>query len=389
MYYTNVSNLGNHILLRGVENGRRITTRAPYKPTLYIKENRKKVPSTSKWKSLEGIPLEPIKCESIYDAREFLKKYKSVENFEIYGQTFFQYSYISEFYGKKVKFNPAEIVIGTIDIEVGSDNGFPEPAQAYEEVTAITLHIQNIFDKTTVNGKYFVFGCRDFTTNRTDVQYIKCADEQDLILQFIAVWEKHYPDIVTGWNILNFDFPYIINRMKRIFLDDHIKRLSPWGKVQDREVIDDKFGKKKMQIYEMFGIAIVDYVKLYKKFAKSPNQESYRLDHIAFVELGDKKLEYTGSLHNLYLNDYQKFMEYNIKDVTLVINLDKKLKLLDLAITLAYENKVNFADVFSPVRMWDAITATHLLNKGIIVPPKKEKLKDEYVGGYVKEPKTV
>jgi DNA polymerase elongation subunit (family B) len=390
--YTNVLNLGNHILVRGVENGKRYNHRNPYKPTLYIPENRKKTLASGKFHSLDGRALEALKFDGIYDAREFLKKYREIDNFKIYGQTYFQYAYISEFYGKPFKWEPTDVVIGTIDIEVASDNGFPEPSQAFSPITAITLHISNKFHKDTINGHYFVFGCGDYDNKRDDVSYYKCDEEKDIIEAFLSIWEDHYPDIVTGWNIQKFDFPYIINRMNRLFMEDEIPRLSPWRKVSEREVFDGKFGgDEKVQVYEMMGISIIDYLDLYKKPGLNPNanQEAYRLDHIAFVELGEKKLDYTeyGDLYTLYKRNFQKFMDYNIKDVTLVLKINEKLKLLQLVMALAYANKVNFSDVFSQVRMWDAITYNHLRLKNIIVPPKKETVKSEqYVGAYVKDP---
>jgi DNA polymerase elongation subunit (family B) len=387
MYYTNVVGIGNNILLRGIDNGRRVSSRVPYKPTFWIKRGIKKG-SISKWKSLENIQLEPLKFDSIYEAREFVKKYDNVENFKIYGQTFFQYAYISENFGSQVKFDPKDIVIATIDIEVGSDNGFPKPEHANQPITAITLHIKNRFNSHTKDGRYFVFGCKDYNNTREDVVYYQYLDEQNLINGFISVWKEHYPDIVTGWNIEKFDFPYIINRMKRLFMEDEIKKLSPWSKVQERMVLDDKFGGEKVQVYDIYGVSTIDYLRLYKKHSKTPNQESYTLDHIAFVELKERKLAFKGRLHDLYLNDHQKFIEYNIKDVTLVIKLNDKLRLLELAMTLAYDNKVNFNDVFSQVRMWDSITANHLFKKGIAIPPnQKREKKEEYAGAYVKEPK--
>lgn len=384
MYYTNVSNIGNNILLRGIDNGKRVSTRIPYKPKLWLKSNMPQQPS--KWKALNGDALEVMEFDTIYDAREFIKKYERIENFKIYGQSYFQYAYISEHFGSKINFDPKDIVIATIDIEVGSDNGFPEPEHAHEPITAITLHIKNRFNSYTKDGRYFVFGCKEYINARKDVVYYQYPDEKCLIQGFLDVWKEHYPDIVTGWNIEKFDFPYIINRMKRLFMDSEVKRLSPWGRVNDREILDDKFGNKKIQIYDMCGISVVDYQRLYKKHSKTPNQESYKLDHISFVELKEKKLEYTGKLHDLYLNDFQKFIDYNIKDVTLVIKLNDKLKLLELAMTLAYDNKVNFNDIFSQVRMWDSITNTHLHNNGIVVPPNRTREKSEYPGGYVKEP---
>ena len=391
MIYTNVTNLGNHILVRGVENGRRVNQRNPYKPTLYVKENRNKKVSTSKWKSLDGQTLEPIQFDSIYDCRDFLKKYREVENFKIYGQTFFQYAYIADKFGGQIKFDTEDVVVSCVDIEVGSDNGFPEPEQAFEPITAITLHVKNKFEDYAANGVYYTFGCGEYNNTRNDVYYMKCTDEKDLIEQFLRVWEHHMPDIVTGWNCKKFDIPYIINRMIRLFMEEEIKRLSPWGKVQEREVFERNFGKNvKIQVYEISGVSIIDYMEIYKRLPQPRNQESFSLDHIAFVELGEKKLDYSehGNLYMLYKNDYQKFIDYNLKDVYLPLKLNEKLKLMELVMTLAYDNKVNFVDVLSQVRMWDAITASHLQNKGIIIPPKKETNKpDQYAGAYVKEPK--
>jgi DNA polymerase elongation subunit (family B) len=142
------------------------------------------------------------------------------------------------------------------------------------------------------------------------------------------------------------------------------------------------------QVYEISGIAVLDYIQLYRKFTYS-QQESYRLDNIAHVELGEKKLDYSEfeNLHQLYREDYQKFIEYNIKDVELVEKLEDKMKLIELALTLAYDNKVNYDDVFTQVRMWDAIVYNYLLRKKIVIPQmKRGDKKTAYEGAYVKDP---
>ncbi len=384
--YTNVANLGNYILLRAIEDGKRVCRREQYKPTLFIEQKKDK---PTKWKSLESKSLEPLKFPSIKESREFVKKYGELDQFKIYGQTSYQYAYIAQYFGKKHDWKYENIVVGTIDIEVGSDDGFPKPEHAFAPITAITLHIKNIFDEDCKNGKYFVFGCGDYNNTRHDVEYKECLTEKDLIEEFLLVWEYHYPDIITGWNIQKFDFPYIVNRMKRIFLEEDIPRLSPWGKVQEREVYGNKFDKEKIPVYELYGISIIDYIDLYKKHSSKASQESYSLDHIAHVELKESKIDYSEhtNLYTLYKNDYQKFIDYNINDVTLVNKIDNKTGLLDLAITLAYDNKVNFNDIFFQVRMWDSIIYNELYQNGIIVPPKKHNRKTDYPGGHVKEPK--
>jgi DNA polymerase elongation subunit (family B) len=142
------------------------------------------------------------------------------------------------------------------------------------------------------------------------------------------------------------------------------------------------------QVYDLDGVATLDYIELYRKFTYS-QQESYRLDNIAHVELGEKKLDYSEfeTLHQLYKHDYQKFIEYNIKDVELVEKLEDKMKLIELALTLAYDNKVNYDDVFTQVRMWDAIVYNYLLKKKIVIPQMKRGSKSsQYEGAYVKDP---
>jgi DNA polymerase elongation subunit (family B) len=162
--------------------------------------------------------------------------------------------------------------------------------------------------------------------------------------------------------------------------------MSPWGIVH-REEMEIK-GRQQI-IYNMFGINVVDYLDLYKKFTYT-NQESYRLDHIAFVELGQKKLDHSEfeNFKDFYTKDWQKFIDYNIKDVELVVRLEEKMKLIELAIALAYDAKVNIRDVYFQVRMWDTIIYNFLKNKNLVVPPAKRSDKNEkYEGAYVKEPK--
>ena len=196
---------------------------------------------------------------------------------------------------------------------------------------------------------------------------------------------QNTPDVVTGWNIQLFDIPFIAKRVDRVLGDKLAKRLSPWGLVSQKEV----YIKGRRQVfYDIGGITQLDYLDLYKKFTYT-NQESYRLDHIANVELGQKKLDHSefDTFKDFYTNGWQKFVEYNIIDVELVDRLEDKMKLIELALTMAYDAKVNYNDVFYQVRMWDTIIYNYLKKKGIVIPPKVTSNKDEkYAGAYVKEP---
>lgn len=372
MFYTNIANIGDSILFRGVKDGKRIRQKIKYKPKLFVRSNK-----PSKWTTLKGETVEEMPFQSIRDARDFVKQYDGVSNFTIYGTVRYDYAFVSDMFPDDIDWDISQLCVAYIDIEVGSENGFPEPEHANEAITAVTIHI---------NNKYYVIGCGEYTPHRDDVEYTKCADEFELIDKFIDIWTLYYPDIVSGWNIKFFDFPYIINRIKRLFGDEKTLKLSPWGKVDSHKVT---FKGRDHECYDMLGISMLDYYELYRKYSPNPNQESFKLDHIASVELGESKLDYSEfeNLHQLYRQDYQKFIEYNVKDVELIYRLEIQMRLIELAMTLAYDARVNYEDVFSQVRMWDTIIYNALKKKHIVMPPKKDSRKDEqYAGAFVKDP---
>jgi len=372
-FYTSVASVGNNILYRGVENGRRVKVKIPYSPTLFLPSKKE-----SPWKTLKGETLEPMKFDGIRDAREFIKLYEGVENFKIYGMNRFEYAFITEQHRGMVEWDIENISIGAVDIEVGSENGFPDPYLALEPITAICV---KYFDGTCV-----VFGCGDYNVQGTE-RYVKCKDEYSLCKNFINYWQENCPDIITGWNIKFFDMPYLVNRLRKILDEDEAKKLSPWNIISERKA---NVNGREMVAYDFLGVSALDYIELYKWYAPGgKSQESYRLDNIAQVELGEGKIAYDeyDNLHALYRLNYQKFIEYNIKDVDLIMKLDDKLKLIELAITLAYDTKSNYDDVFAQTRMWDSMTYSYLLDKKIVVPPRVVKDKTSaFEGAYVKDP---
>jgi len=371
-FYTHFTRIGNNIAVRGYRNGKRFAEKAEYNPTLYMPSR-----TPTEYRTLEGQYVAAVQQGTMRDATEFIKQYEDVGNFKIYGSTNFPYVYINEAYQGKLDYDPSLIKVANIDIEVGSENGFPEPEHANEPITAITYKL---------DGHFYVFGCGDFNNYRDDVTYHKCRDENQLIMKFLEMWETNYPDIVTGWNIQFFDIPYIYNRITKLMGDNTSKRLSPWRKIGERTTT---IHNKQQTAFDLVGIAVLDYIELYKKFTYS-QQENYRLDTIATIELGEKKIDYSEfeNLHQLYRLDFQKFIEYNIHDVELVDRLEDKMKLIEMAMALAYDAKVNFTDVFTQVRMWDTLIHNHLMDKNIVVPQNETSSKDaQYAGAYVKEPK--
>ena len=376
-FYTNVQSLGGKILYRGVKDGKRIKLKIDYEPQLYLPARTGK----GTHKSLDGLDLVPKRFDGIREAREYVKQYDGLPGApKIYGNTRFEYAFIAEQHTDMVDWEQDKVSVAIIDIEVGSENGFPDPYLANEPITAIAL--------TFINGHTYVFGCGDFRNDTPEsVTYIKCKDEYTLCSKFIELWYKMYPDVITGWNTKFFDIPYLVNRFRKILGEDKTKMLSPWNYISERKT---NINGRLLIAYSFVGIESLDYIELYKWYAPGgKSQESYRLDNIAQVELGEGKISYDEyeNLHQLYRLNYQKFIEYNIKDVALIIKLEDKLKLIELALTLAYDTKCNYEDVFAQTRMWDSLTYSYLLGKDIIVPPKEIQDKDAaFEGAYVKEP---
>ena len=370
-FYTNITQWGNSLLLREVVNGERIARRVKYSPTLYAP-----VSSPTPYKTLDGKYVTPVTHETIKEAKEWVDNYKNQPDL-VYGSTMFSYSYIADEYPNTVEYDVDDILIVTVDIEVQCENGFPNPQAAEEPFLSITI-------KNHQSKKFVVWGIGDFENKRDDVTYIKCESEVHLLKEFLIFWERHQPDIITGWNTEFFDIPYLCNRIIKLFGEDEVKRLSPWRSVFSREVF--KMGRKH-QVYDIQGVAALDYLDLYRKFTYSA-QESYRLDHIAFVELGEKK---DGNPYETfsewYTKDYQSFIEYNIMDVELVDRLEDKMKLIELLLTMAYDAKVNYTDVLGSTKYWDVLIYNYLRQKNIVIPQKKHTSKAEkFEGAYVKDP---
>jgi len=373
-FYTNVQLIGNQFLVRGVDNGNRFEFRDEFFPTLFVKSKK-----DTQYRTLNGEVVEEIHPGTVRDCREFYKKYDEVDGFEIYGNDRYIYQYISEKYPEnEIKFDISQIKLVTLDIETTAEKGFPDVESASEEILAITIQ-----DYTT--KQIITWGVKPFLNKQKNVTYHHCPSEHELLSHFINYWMQDVPDVVTGWNIQLFDIPYICKRLNRVLGEKLMKRFSNWGLVTEGEVYIQ--GRKQIT-FDVGGLTQLDYLDLYKKFTYKA-QESYRLDYIAEVELGQKKLDHSefDTFKDFYTKGWQKFIEYNIVDVELVDRLEDKMKLIELALTMAYDAKVNYADVFYQVRMWDNIIYNYLKKRDIVIPPKIRSDKNEkYAGAYVKEP---
>ena len=370
-FYTNILQWGNSLLLREVVNGERVCRKVRYSPTLYAPVN-----SPTEWKTLKGQYVTPIQHNTIKEAKEWVENYKNQPEL-VHGSTMYSYNYIADEYPNRINYDVDQILIVTIDIEVECENGFPSPEAAAEPLLSITV-------KNHQSKKFVVWGVGKFQNDRDDVTYVECSDELHLIKEFLSFWESHQPDIVTGWNTEFFDIPYLCNRIEKLCGEDEVKRLSPWRSVFSREVF--KMGRKH-QVFDIQGVSHLDYFDLYRKFTYTA-QESYRLDHIAFVELGDRK---DGNPYETfsewYQKDFQSFIEYNIMDVEIVDRLEDKMKLIELLLTMAYDAKVNYMDVLGSTKYWDILIYNYLREKNIVISQKKHNSKAEkFEGAYVKDP---
>ena len=382
-FYTNIYGHGNNILERYIEDGERKMRKVPYEPTLYVNSTKQ-----TAFKTIHGKQVEPRNFESIREARNFIQSHGKVSNSPIYGMQQFAYAYINEEYPTR-EFDMSQFNVLNFDIETVSDDGFPNIAEANKAILSVAFRLtgdKSIVIATPGSGKY---------EPGPGIDFIECKDEVALLYKFIDIWVAFDPDIVTGWNIELFDIPYICNRINKKLSLDACKRLSPWGMINDRLIptpqsrsVEEAGGRAEPNAKDIIGVTILDYLSLYRKFTYS-QQESYSLDNIGFVELGEKKLDYSEyeSLNELYKQNYQKFLDYNIKDVLLVERLDDKMKLIEQACTIALDAGVNIIDALTSVRMWDVIIHNFLMQKHIVVPPKVTGDKENKVeGAYVKDP---
>ena len=381
-FYTNVFVYGDSVYVRGYENGKRFEYRDTYRPYLFVNSKNE-----SGYSTLTGRNVDKVDFESVKSAREFMSNYEDVAGFDIYGSNLYTYQAIHGLFKGEVNYDVDTISVVSLDIETSTLNGFPNMEHADKEV--ITLSIRK-------NGKVAVFGTRPYKAKSEDVTYIQCRNEVDLLQKFLEVWNsnKWKPDVVTGWNVEYFDIPYLYRRISNILGVKQANKLSPWNIVKERQAGRDPTAPK---IYELYGIAVLDYMALYKKFSYTP-QESYKLDHIAEYELGENKLDYSEyeSMHEFYMQNFEKFVDYNIHDVVLVDKLEEKLKFIEQVFAIAYDAKVNYVDTFTTVRIWDIIITNYLIDRGIVVNHVEREELDErqevdrqmgpIVGAYVKDP---
>lgn len=376
-FYTYAKTFGNTILVRGYENGQQVIEKVPFSPTLYIPSKNKK----SEWHGLyNNEPLEPVKFTDIKEAKQFVETYKDVQGIEVHGFQRWHYQYINETYPGEVEYDLSLVNILTLDIEVVSEDedGFPDIEKADVPIVLISLH-------STKTNNTIVLGLKDYTPNENDdFSYIKFSSEKALLRYFISYIQETTPDVWTGWNTDQFDIPYIINRIIRLFDESMVKKLSPFGYIQKKTL---NVRGRDIQTYEIYGVISLDYLELYRKYGTYSAKESYALGSIAQEELGETKVDMPGKSFRENYNEYfQIFVKYSAIDTVLVKKMDDKLKLISLAFAMSYMYHCNLQDIFKTVGPWEIFIFNHLAAKKIAVPPKRNGMLGAVEGAWVKEP---
>ena len=312
-FYTSVDRFSNSLLYRGYDgDGKKVFQRIKYKPTLYLKSKEN---TSTAWKALDGTPVEPMQFDSMREVKEFEQTYCDIPSFKVYGNTRHIPAFIQKQFPNEIQYSRSLVDIASLDIETEYGDGFPEVDNPVNKILTIAY-------KSSKDNTYRVWGMKPYDPEKTELQgveidYRQYTAESSMLEAFINFWsrEENVPDVITGWNTRFFDIPYMVSRMAFLLGEDKVKELSPWKKIDRREIT---IRGRKQITFDIVGIQHLDYMELFKKFAYTyGNQESYSLNHISSVVLGEKKLDYSevGTLRELYDADFQMFVDYNIKDV--------------------------------------------------------------------------
>lgn len=420
--YTYTKTYGNSVLYRGYKDGKTILAKVPYKPTLYVKSEGE----AATWKDIFGNPLKPVKFNSIKEAKEYVSTYKDVSNFEIHGNTSYNYQMIKELFPNKIEFDFKQTKILITDAETSVHNGFPDILNPLEAVTHIT--VVNLHNDLPVT---FCLDKLDMSDTNVDFRYFET--EEELLMAWVLYIQTEAPDILSGFYSDGFDYPYICARIERILGEEWIKKLSPFGMYRW-----DDFAKENGDIdrkIEIVGITILDFLAMYKKFSNEKHEEN-SLGFIASYQLGTSKLEnpcdsfgqFTSGVfdvidepkedaHEIIVLGYERtllkqkllsdsslqekydalnaeviyktkklFCQYNIIDATLVRDMDRKMRLFELCLTASYRAKCNIGDILGTTKMWECKIHDYLYDKNIATPNYDKKPSRNLMGAYVKEP---
>lgn len=382
-FYTNIEVRGNNILYRGYENGLPVQQKIEYRPHLFVKTTEETKYSVFK----SGIPVKKRVFDSISDMKQFTEQYKDVPNFNIYGCSNIVRQFTGAMFREEIDWDYGQTKIWFWDIEtrVGENSqGFPHPDRADEEILLISM-MEHFSKKIHVWSTKPIAADNKIFTELENVDFTAFDSEKAMLKDFIMFFASNRIDVLSGWNSEFFDMPYVVNRIKRVLNDDAVKLLSPWKVVKPRTVRLDNGDTK--NTYDILGVTHLDYLEIYKKFNPG-SKESFKLDYIAEIEIGERKVELPGeSFRDSYENYFDIFTHYNVIDTMLLHKLENKMLLVRLAMQLAFIAKCQFGEVVSAMRLWESIIYNYFLDLNVVEEYEKTRNeKHSIVGAYVHEP---
>jgi len=356
-------------------------SRIPYTAELFLESVKDQ---NSKFKGFKTNKL--LKKYDFNNSKEFYEFKTKFEN-KVYGNVPDIYQYLStvDINIENIKY----LKIWSLDIETYSEDDFPSVEKA-NKYPIIVINIHNIID----DKKYSWIldkECKCSKKSKDNWEIKLYVNEKTMLSEFINFWKSNIKNIhiLTGWNTKTYDIPYIFNRLKSEFGNDSeemIKDFSPFKIVRAKTVRNRKTNENEA-CYQIYGIPQLDYLNLFEKFPKEP-YPSNKLEDICQIELGYGKLDHSkyNSFADFYNQDINNFVEYNMIDNSLIRDLDKKFKYINLAITIALECRINYEDIFSPVKCWEGLTYNELKKDNFYIYPRKSNYKEDYMGAYVMEP---
>ncbi|NBO99112.1 MAG: hypothetical protein EBU90_03160 [Proteobacteria bacterium] len=267
-----------------------------------------------------------------------------------------------------------------LDIETYSVDDFPNIETANHPINIITIY-------DTLTKKFITWGIKPCNKISEDHIFLYCKTEKELLEKFIKHIESDYPDVILGWNSILFDLPYLVNRIRVLFDDETVARLSPVGRVYSRH-LKGQFGKEQIRWY-IDGISCLDYLDIYKRFCMVL-RENYKLDNIAKIELNESKVDYgETNLSSLADSDWNTFVDYNVQDVRLLVKLEDKLQYFQLLRMLSYTGLTTMEAAMGSMSVIIGACAIRARYRNMRIPTfvRDEDEGKQNEGAYVSEPK--
>ncbi len=352
--------------------GNRIFQELDFKPYLQLEDKR----GTDK--SIYGTSLRKREFETLWDRNKFVKESgikRIFENLPPYQQFLVDNYFLNN---QDEDFSQFPLKVCYVDIENPLPDKFPDIETADAVINLITC-----FDSLT--ERYTTFGLKAYKPKNDNVDYHHCKSEHDLLKKFIGHISSDYPDVFCGWNSNGYDLKYLINRITFELGKEWADELSPIGRIYEKVNKHGKFGQATSE-YVIEGISCLDYMVMYTKFKQDDKPENSKLDTVAELELNENKIEHEGSLWDLARDDWETYVDYNIKDVELVVKLDKKLDYISLIRFLAYNGLCGLEQAIKTVGVINGAIAVKARLRNQYIPsftrPKRE---GKNAGGFVQE----